>query len=47
MEIVISKSKKPDKKLDARIGNKKLFHLEKKGQWITQNIKTKNEKMRI
>ena len=39
MEIAISKSKKPDKKLDARIDNKKLFNLEKKGHRILQNIK--------
>ena len=44
METVISKSKKYDKKLDARIGNKDRFHLEKKGLQILQNIKLKNEK---
>ena len=44
MEIVISQSKKPDKKLDVRIDNKQRFHLEKKGLHILQNIKIKNEK---
>ena len=43
MEIVISKSKKPDKKLDARNDNKKLFHLKKKGLRTLQNINIKNE----
>ena len=43
MEPVISKSKKPDKKLDARIGNKKRFHLDRKGHHITQNIKINNK----
>ena len=43
MEIVISKSKKPDKKLDARIDNKTRFHLDRKGHRILQNIKIKNE----
>ena len=31
MEIVISKPKKPDEELDARIDNKRRFHLKKKG----------------
>ena len=43
MEIVISKSKKPDKKFDARIYNKTRFHLENKGLPILQNIKINNE----
>ena len=43
MEIIISKSKKPDKRFDARIDNKQLFHLEKKGLRTLQNIKIKNE----
>ena len=35
---------KPDKKVDARIDRKQLFHLEKKGLHILQNIKIHNEK---
>ena len=31
MEILISKPKKPDKKLDARTDNKKQFPLDRKG----------------
>ena len=44
MEIVISKPKKPDKKLDVRIGNKKRFHLDRKAHPILQNIKNKERK---
>ena len=47
MEIVVSKSKKPDNKFDARVGNKQRFHLEKKGLPILQNIKIKNERIDI
>ena len=44
MEIVISKSKKPDKQFDTRTDNKKLCHLDRMGHWILQNIKIKNDK---
>ena len=43
MEIVILKSKKPDKKFDARIDNEKRFHLDRRVLQILQHIKIKNE----
>ena len=44
MEVVISKSKKPDKQsLMPELIIKRRFHLERKAHRITQNIKIKNE----
>ena len=43
MEIVISKSKRPDKQLGARIDNKQRFHLDRKGHWILHSIKITSE----
>ena len=43
MKVVISKSKKPDKKFDARIDNKKRFHLDRQVLHILQNIKINND----
>ena len=47
MEIVISKSKKPDKKYDARIDGKKQLVLVIHHIKITDNIKIKNAKRLI
>ena len=44
MEVVITKSKKPDKKYDARIDGSKTVALVRKGLQASQNIKIKIEK---
>ena len=46
-EIVISKSKKPDKKLDARIEIKKMVSWDRRGHPITPHIKIKSENNRM
>ena len=46
MEIVISKSKKPDKKIDARIGNKRTVSFGQKGASDYVKHKDKERKER-
>ena len=47
MGIAISKSKKPEKSLMPEYMVKVQFHLDRKAHRILQNIKIKNEHMRI
>ena len=43
IEIIITPSKKPDKKFDAVIDGKKLCHLEQRGTQILPNTRTQQE----